>query len=140
MNKEIMIGIVQALDAGFGLPVHIDSVNQKLTPPCFLIDRVQGELQKKLGNRYKDNNYFDIKYFTETEKLAVEYLEIEEKLYNTLEYIEIEGSPTKGTDMKSSVIDGVLHFFVNYNFHVFKQNAPEEPMQDITIKSKLGGE
>lgn len=142
MNKEVMIGIVQALDAGFGLPVHIDSVNQKLAPPCFLIDRVQGELQKKLGNRYKSGNYFDIKYFTETEKPAMEYLEVEEKLYNTLEYIEIEGSPTptKGTDMKSSVIDGVLHFFVNYNFHVFKQNAPEEPMQDITIKSKLGGE
>lgn len=137
MNKEVLLGIAQALDAAFGYPVYIDSINQKLAPPCFLIDRVQGELQKKLGNRYKSGNYYDIKYFTETEKPAMEYLGVEEKLYNTLEYIEIEGSPTKGTNMKSSVTDGVLHFFVNYNFHVIKTEDKVDKMHDLTIKSEL---
>lgn len=139
MNKEVVIGIVQALDAAFDYPVHIDGVEQELTPPCFLVEKVQGGQKKEIGSRYKNNNYVDIKYLTETEKPMLEILEVEEKLYGCLEYIEIEGSPTKGTDMKGSIIDGVLHFFVNYNFHVFKQTAQEEPMQKITIKTEFGG-
>lgn len=140
MNKEVMIGVVQALDAAFGYPVYVSGVEQNLNPPCFLVEKVQGGLQKKLGSRYQNNNYFDIKYFTETEKPMMEILGVEEKLYDCLEYIEIEGTPTKGTDMKGSVIDEVLHFFVNYNFHVFKKTPQEEPMQKITIKTEFGGE
>lgn len=140
MIKEVMIGIVQALDAEFGYPVHIDSVEQDLSPPCFLIDRVQGGLQKKLGNRYKSGNYFDIKYFTNTEKPTLEYLSMEERLYGCLEYIDIQGSPTRGTDMKADVIDGIFHFFVNYKFEVIKRSTPIEKMGDMTIRTTLGGE
>lgn len=140
MNKEVVLGIVEALDTAFGYPVHIDGVEQELPLPCFLVEKVQGGQKKEIGNRYKNNNYFDIKYLTETEKPMMEILGVEEKLYDCLEYIEIEGSPTKGTDMKGSVIDGVLHFFVNYNFHMFKRTPQGEPMQKITIKTELGGE
>lgn len=137
MNKEVVLGIVEALDTAFGYPVHIDGVEQELTQPCFLVGKVQGEQKKEIGNRYKNNNFFDIKYLTETEKPMMELLGVEEKLYDCLEYIEINGSPTKGTDMKGSVIDGVLHFFVNYNFHVFKRTVQEESMQKITIKTEF---
>ena len=140
MNKEVVLGIVEALDTAFGYPVHIDGVEQELTPPCFLVEKVQGGQKKELGSRYKNSNYFDIKYLTETEKPMLEILGVEEKLYDCMEYIEIDGSPTKGTDLKGRVIDGVLHFFVNYNFHVFKKTQQEEPMQKITIKTELGGE
>lgn len=140
MNKEMVIAITQALDAAFGYTVHINGVEQELEPPCFLVEKIDGGLQKKLGRRYQDNNYFDIKYLTETKKPAIEHLEVEEKLYSCLEYIEIDGIPTKGTDLKGRVIDGVLHFFVNYNFHVFKQTQQEEPMQKMTIKTEFGGE
>lgn len=140
MNKEVAIAITQALDTAFGYTARIDGVEQELNPPCFLVEKVQGGQKKEIGNRYKNNNYFDIKYFTETENPALEFLEVEEKLYNCLEYIEIEGNPTKGTDMKGRVIDGVLHFFVNYNFHVFRQTPQEEPMQKMTIRTELGGE
>ena len=139
MNKEVVIGIVQALDAAFGYPVHTGGVEQELTPPCFLVEKVHGGQKKEIGSRYKNNNYFDIKYFTETEKPALEFLEVEERLYSCLEYIEIEGSQTKGTDMKVNVIDGVLHFFVNYNFHVFRTEQ-KEPMKKISIKTEFGGE
>ena len=137
MNKEVVLSIVDALEAAFDYPVRIDGVEQELTPPCFLVEKVQGGQKKEIGNRYKNNNYFDIKYLTETEKPMMELLGVEEKLYDCLEYIEINGSPTKGTDMKGSVIDGVLHFFVNYNFHVFKRTVQEESMQKITIKTEF---
>lgn len=140
MIKEVMIGITQALDAEFGYVVHVDSVEQELKPPCFLVGRVQGDLKKKLGNRYQSNNYFDIKYFTNTEKPAMEYLEVEERMYGCLEWIKADGNLTKAVDMKCSVIDDVLHFFVNYNFHVFKQTKQEEPMEAMTIKTEFGGE
>ena len=140
MIEKVITGITQALDAEFGYPVHIDDVEQELNPPCFLVDRVQGGLQKKLGNRYKTGNCFDIKYFTDTEKPTLEYLSLEERLYTCLEYIDVQGSPTRGTDMKGCVIDDIFHFFVNYKFEVIKRTIPAEKMGDMTIRTTLGGE
>lgn len=140
MNREVLVGITRALDSAFGIPIHTDSVNQKLKPPCFLIDRVQGGLKKELGSRYKSSHYFDIIYLTDEAKPSLEYLDIEESLYGCLEWINVGTGCTKALDMKGSVIDGVLHFFVNYGFHVIKVEQQEEPMCDLTIKTKLGGE
>lgn len=140
MYKEILIGIVQKLDAAFGYPVYIDDVEQKLNPPCFTVTRVEGRQGKEVGNRYKLLNSYDIKYFTETKKPAMEHIEVEEKCTNVLEWITVSGMLTKATSIRANVIDGILHIFVDYDFHVFKQTQKEEPMSDMTIKTELGGE
>lgn len=140
MNKEVTIGISQVLDEWFGYTVYKDSVKQNMKTPCFLLERVQGGVKHELGRRYKSSHYYDIKYFTDTEEPAMEYLDVEERLYECLEWIPVGNGCTKALEMKGSVIDGVLHFFVTYGFHVLKQTMPEEPMNYISIQTKLGGE
>ena len=144
MNKEVALGIVQALDAEFALPVHIDTVKQELNPPCFLVTRIEGELKQELCSkycsRYKSSHYFDIIYFTDNEQTFMEHLELEERLYNCLEWIKVGDGCEKALSMKGSVIDGELHFMVNYGFHVLKKEQPAEKMQNMTITTELGGE
>ena len=46
-----------------------------------------------------------------------------ERLFSCLEYLDVGGDLVMGTKRKYEVVDGILHFFVNYNMIV---NIPKE--------------
>lgn len=57
---------------------------------------------------------------------------VAERLFVALEYIPmVDGLPLRGMSMKFKTIDGVLHFFVNYNPIVI-QPKEENPMETLT--------
>nr|WP_242835563.1 hypothetical protein [Ruminiclostridium josui] len=39
--------------------------------------------------------------------------------------------------MSCEVVEGVLHFYVNYNFYVYKETPPEETMESIAMECGL---
>lgn len=87
--------------------------------------------------RYQRFNPFDIHYFPKPESAAPreECELISEQLYSELEYVTGQDGLYRGTGMRHEIVDGVLHFFVEYNVHLIRDKAPDIKMQTM----KQGG-
>lgn len=141
MTNDVIYSISNALDKEFGYEIHMEEIKQDLKEPCFFITLLDSSTKILVGKRYEKRNQICIQYFPESKQVQQECNNVAERLTLCLEYIgDAEDGFVHGTDMHYQVTDGVLHFFVNYNFHVFKQTQQEEPMSDMTIKTELGGE
>ena len=58
--------------------------------------------------------------------------DLAEKLFWALEYIELNGSKIRGTNMKYEIVDDVLEFTVNYN-HFIEHIVHRDPMQSLDL-------
>lgn len=134
MIHEIIVGISQKLNAAFGdgYEVYEDDVAQGLEEPCFFISVLKPEHSPLLGTRGIRRNPFDIQYFPKESGSNTELYSVAERLMYVMEYITLsDGLPLRGTSMNYEVIDGVLHFFVNFNLIVI-QPTEENPMETLT--------
>lgn len=120
---------------GEGYEIHTESIEQGFKEPAFFILLLQPEFDQVVGNRYHETLPFDIHYF------GSGYMDAYSKASNLMkemEYIKLlNGDSLRGTKMKGEVIDGVLHFFVNYNFHVYKVTDPLDKMENVSLSSGL---
>jgi hypothetical protein len=138
MVNEIKDGISIKLNQVFGDDYRIYSkkVKQGLKEPCFFIAVLNPSQKQLIGNRYFREHFFDIHYFPSAKDDDDELDEMGSNLFTDLEYITlVNGDLIRGTKMSYEKIDGVLHFFVNYNAFVRKDIDSEDGMEDITIKS-----
>lgn len=148
-NLNALKGICDKIYAGYNCEIHTETVPQGFKEPCFFIETVTTR-QRKIGyNRYERFQSFCIHYFPkhkhnikdiEDIEDVEKYLNIEEgilppidqcletaeDLYNMLENIKINDRGCRGTDMKHSIAGEVLHFNVNYNYHLLVEK--EEPI------------
>lgn len=123
---------------GEGYTNYTESVEQGLTEPCFFIFCLNPENRQFLGRRYFRETPMCIQYFPADKDHAKEECNaVMERLFSCLEYITVNGDLMRGTKMKGEVVDGVLNFFVNYDFFFCKAADPI-PMgileQDINAK------
>lgn len=114
------------------IEIYGEEIKQGFTEPCFFVKLFPVAQDREFGRRYKRYHAFDIHYFPESETDANEEMhDMAEQLYACLEYIQVNSSLCRGHGMKHEIVDGVLHFFVNYDFHVLKP-VPEVPaMQSL---------
>ena len=134
MLNDIITGIAKALGTTFGseFRVYKNDVKQGFTEPCFFIATLKPEQIPLLGDRAIWRNPFDIHYFPKRAGNNAELFSVAETLLVALEYIPMaDGLPLRGTSMSFKTIDGVLHFFVNYNPIVI-QPKEENPMETLT--------
>lgn len=137
MINRLIIGISQALDNAFSdVEIHIDKIKQGLRGPCFFIMLLAPSQEQVIGPRYYRKNSFDIHYFPKTDNTS-EINTVADKLMNVLEYIDFDGGLLRGTKMHSEVIEGVLHFFVDYNFHTIKHTIDDPYMEQLNVKGKV---
>jgi len=83
---------------------------------------------QELGARYMRAHSFDIHYFPR-DNANEEAHDMAEKLYDALEWIEYDDVLYQGRGMNHEIVDGVLHFFVDYAFRV-RRVVPEPPKMD----------
>jgi protein involved in ribonucleotide reduction len=145
MLNETIIGISQKLNQVFGddYKIHIDEIEQGLKEPCFLIVNLTGDQELEIGNLYNRDQSFDIHYFPKNKKkISREVNSVVDTLNMELEYITVAGNLVRGTEMKHEVVDGVLHFFVNYDIRVRKAIESDPFLETITINEevKVSGE
>lgn len=139
MIKSIMDAIAIRLHEVFGdeYKIYQNEVKQGLKEPCFLISLITTEKTPLLGMRSSRTIPFDIHYFPKNNEF--ECYTVSEKLMDELEQIKtIDGDLFNGTKMHGEVIDGVLHFFVNFNFTVLKTEEFDH-MDDISVSSNVKG-
>ncbi len=142
MINDIINGIATKLNETFGNKYQVwrENIKQGLTEPCFSIVALEPEQSAKLPTRYLRKYPFDIHYFPKDKlKEKEECYTVAEELYVALEYINVLDNLCHGTKMRYEVVDGVLHFFVNYDMFVKKQVAGADQMEQLEVKSTTEG-
>mgnify|MGYP001199617692 CR=1 FL=1 len=102
-----------------------EEIRKGFEEPCFFVKMLSASQTQELGTRYIRTHSFDIHYFPR-DRSNEEAHEVAEKLYDVLELIEYDGVLYRGTGMNHEIVDGVLHFFVDYSFRV-RREVPEPP-------------
>lgn len=141
MQRKTIIGIAQALRAGFGdgVACYEDLTEQGLEEPAFYILCINANHEQRLGNRYRRSQSYDIHYFPGNHEsgMAQETAEVAERLYESLEFITVNGVRIRGFHMRAQVIDGVLHFFVDYDLALVRQAEKEPYMEELRTKGGI---
>lgn len=143
MINDIVDGISIKLNQVFGDTFKIyydEDVSQGLTEPCFFIAVLNPSQAKVIGNRYFRQHPFDIHYFPVVRDNNNELQGKALDLYEALESVTIaDGDLVLGTKMNHEVVDGVLHFFVNFDMYVKKVVVPEDDMETLTVNNNVKG-
>ena len=123
MINEIVSAISNAIYLEFGdeYEIYTEDVKQGLKEPCFSISCINPSIKQFFDKKYKTTNLFNILYFPKNEEIENEINNVRERLFNCLEYINDENYVLRGTNMNTQTVDGVLNFFVNYDFFIKKQ-------------------
>lgn len=140
MTNDIIQGIADALNDTFGsgYSVYKEDIPQGFEEPCFSIVHIMSENSGKLPVRYHRRNRFDVHYFPKDERNAkTEMYSVAESLFLALEYINVLDNSCRGTKMSYEIIDGVLHFFVNYDLYITKNIESQSSMQTLQYTPTL---
>ena len=86
---------------------------------------------QKLAKQYKRSHSFDITYLPGSASTMDEVDVIAEQLYRYLEYIEVSGSLIHALSMRHEIIEGIFHFFIDYDFYVVKEKSIQVKMQKL---------
>lgn len=136
MINKIISAISKAIYLEFGneYEIYTEDVKQDLQEPCFSIFCVNPSIRQFFDKRYKTTNLFTILYFPKNEEIEKEINDVRERLFDCLEYINDEDDLLRGTNMNTQTVDGVLNFFVNYDFFVKKTTKKDnmEGFDNIT--------
>lgn len=139
MTNKILDAISQALNSEFGdsYELYSENIKQDFKEPCFFIMCLNPSEQNFLGNRYYRKYLFNIQYFPKNKKSPnSELYEMQERLFNCMEYINMDEDLIRGLKMRGEIVDKKLHFFVNYNVFVFKKGPQDEFMGSIKVDMK----
>ena len=136
MIDSIISGISNALYEVFEYDNFKNEILQNLNPPCFYISCIEPKTKKYISKRYLRKNHFVIQYFPHTDDRKGECYGVGEKMFECLEVIHVDDFLLRGTDMKFEIVDGVLHFFVDYNAFV-RKTEPKYAMKGMKTKVQV---
>ena len=125
---------------GDGKRIYSETVKQGLQEPCFFIAVLNPLQTQMIGTRYFRQHPFDIHYFPAVQDNNNELQGMASDLFDALEYITLtNGDLVRGSEMHYEVVDGVLHFFVDYNMFVNKVEVPADNMETLTVNNDVKG-
>jgi len=140
MLIDITNAISIKLNSIFGdsYEIHTEDVEQGLEEPCFFIKTLPTINNPLLGKRAKRTYSFVITYFPKAGN--EEMMAVSEQLLDGLEYITLlNGDMIRGHSLQPEIVDGVLHFSVNYIVFV-NDFTHEEEMDGLTATIGTKGE
>ena len=145
MIDGIIKAISKALDDEFNAEsdayeIYDEEIKQDLQEPAFFIQSLNPSTDLFLGKRYLKHVHILIQYFPKSADYQAECNSMGEKLYWIVEWITCNGDdkPIRGSQMHYEVVDGVLNFFVDYEFFVRKveESVPMETLELKQIEKK----
>jgi hypothetical protein len=142
MINSIIESISITLNAEFGdkYKIHREAKKQGLIEPCFFIQCLNPTEELFFWKRYFRRNQFCIQYFPEDNLHGnQECYAVAERLFSCLEYLDVGGDLVMGTKRKYEVVDGILHFFVNYDLFVYKVAESVPVMEEVSSETHVKG-
>lgn len=135
--NDVRYAVHAALDFEFpDIPIAGEEIKQNLTPPCFFVKLLEPEHTQELGRRFMRYHPFDVHYFA-SERSNDDMYEMAEKLTEALQWIQVADRSVRGTGMRFEILDEVLHFFVEYNFHVWAPKPEDPAMGSLDVQEGL---
>jgi len=142
MLHEIMKGISRKLKLTFGEGFEVyfsKEVRQGVEEPAFFIAWITSTQRHMIDDRWELRSSFDVHYFPAEDGSNTELVETGRRLFEELEFVELlNGDLVHGTEMRQETMDGVLHFFVDYNVFLLRI-ADEIPMETMDLTQLTTG-
>lgn len=102
-----------------------EGFDPELEEPQWFVQLKSGAQSREPGGRFRRKHAFDVQY-TAPEASEPELHDVAEQLYDWLEAIELPDAGTvRGGGMKHEILQGVLHFYVEYALRVVRQDEDE---------------
>lgn len=138
--NDVLNGVTQALAEHFpDIPRYGEEIEQGVEPPFFFVKLFPATQTRELGRRYYRIHAFDIHYFPDpAQEINEAANDMAEKLYGMLEYLPVGSELCRGSQMRHEIAEGVMHFFVNYNFHVRRSIPETTKMQKFDQEVGIG--
>lgn len=143
MINSIIEAISKAIKTEFGsrYTCYMEEVKQDLKKPCFFILCVNPTNKLFLRKRYFRTNQFCIQYFPESRNnRRRECNDTAERLMSCLKWLKVLGKPVMGTKMEYEIVEGILHFFVNFDMYVCRCEEPLSKMEELEEKIGTKGQ
>ena len=130
--NDVRRGVMNALKQRFPtVKIYGEEIAQGFEPPAFFVKLFPVSHTREVGRRYLRAHSFDVHYFPGSKYENEEMHDVAEQLYDALEYIDATGTKYRGARMNHEIVDGVLHFFVDYDFHVMRPVPDVPKMQTL---------
>lgn len=133
--NDLRISINKTLDQSFpSINIYGEEIKQGFEEPCFFVKVLSSGQDKELNIRYKKNISFDIHYFSDKDDINSDCNDMSDRLYEALEYVKVNNSLFRPTKMTHEVIDGVLHFMLQFSFHVIKEISEVDKIKKLKVE------
>lgn len=142
MINAILEAVSISLHAEFGdgYEIYREAKTQGLKEPCFFIQCLNPADSLFFGKRYFRRSPFCIQYFPEDSlHEKEECYAVAERLFRCLECLEADGWRVRGTKRNYEIVDGILHFFVNYDRFVYKAEESVGMMEEVSAGTSVKG-
>lgn len=140
MINGIINGICVALHRSYpDCTIYTEKVRQGLNLPCFFVANLSCDSRLSLGLRYFENRLFVVRFIPKSDTND-ELNSVMRDLPYILEYISVDGDLLRGSDMRCECVDGVLHFYINYNGFVYRVLDRLDNMQDLEVSGVVKSE
>ncbi|MBO5030745.1 MAG: hypothetical protein J6C19_14425 [Lachnospiraceae bacterium] len=142
MNSRIRQAVIWAISEEFGFPIYIDTIEQDLEEPCFLITSLMNTESHIIMNRYQRQYPYMIQYFPESEDYNTECSKVSDKLLDILEYVKNGDTVYRADSLSGQTQDGILNFSVTYKPMVIKERkseTSEEAMNELEQNLEVKG-
>lgn len=121
IQEAISIKLHQAFGSSY--KKYIDEVPQGFITPAFLIQFLNLEHIRQIGDRWKVTTLFNVQYFPQNSLSEASNMTL--KTQQALKEITLlNGSLMLGTGSNSELVDGIAHNFIHFNF--FLQEVEEK--------------
>ena len=137
--NEVQDGVVAELESRFpDVEVFTEPPEGGFVGPCFFVKLLNTAHTQELNRRYRRVHTFDIQYFAAGAGSRNGIMqETAEQLYESMETIVTEGNICRGTGMRHEIADGVLHFYVEFKFLVYRPASDDQVMGTLERKEGL---
>lgn len=142
MVNKLIDGLSLKLNQFFGdgFSIYSEETEQGFQRPCFFITILSPSQKNLIGNRSLRQYPFDIRYYPTIQGNNNELQSTASSLYEALEYVQlIDDDLIRGTKMYHEVVDGILHFYVNFDMVVTKVVPVEEKMSELHHGTNVEG-
>lgn len=138
--NNLTVGISQTLEKSFqNIIIRTEKIKQGFQGPCFFIKVLTANQDKELNTKYKKHILYDIHYFSDQKNLNTDCNNMADKLYEVLEYINVDGSLYRANKMTHEIVDDVLHFNISFDYRVIKEVEKPAKMQKLKVGVKSNG-
>lgn len=140
MINSTYTGISQKLEQLYDDPtVYFDKLPQNFSAPCFFVKLINSTRKPCLWKRSELKLDFDIMYYPagEPEDVVSELNDVGYKLLWGLEFIPINESILRGTDLNYKIEDSVLHFFATYRMMIVEVEDAVPKMESLAQQYRI---